>query len=96
MLLVLERGQHVVTLGLDVHHTLNRLFLSLRLALVKRSVHDLSVEALELAELKQIDLDVGVLSEEFADDLEDVQDGLVVHALFHVGVLGHHRPVWFY
>lgn len=93
-LLLVKGGQHVVALGLDVHHAFNCLFLGLGLALVEGSVHDMSVDALELAELKQVDFDVSVLTEELADDLEDVQHGLMVHALLHIGVFGHDAPVW--
>jgi len=60
---LVERGQNVVALGLDVQHTFNRLFRSLGLvALVEGSVNDMSVEAQELAKLKQVDFYVSMLT----------------------------------
>ena len=51
-----------LTLSLLVHHTFDRLFwLSLRFALVDWRVHDVSVDALELAVFDQVDFNVGVL-----------------------------------
>ena len=61
---MLDWWQLVVTLTLSllVHHTFDRLFwLSLRFALVDWRVHDVSVDALELAVFDQVDFNVGVL-----------------------------------
>jgi|LauGreDrversion4_2_1035121.scaffolds.fasta_scaffold18561_10 hypothetical protein len=81
---------------MDVHHVFHSLLLANRPIFVYRLVHDLTVEALELAKVVKVDFNVAVFLKELTDSLEYVQKGLVIHALLHVSSFGHDTPIWFY
>ena len=54
----------------------------------------MSVHAIELSILTEIDLDVGGLAEKFSDQLEDVEKSLIERASLHVRGLCHLLEAW--
>lgn len=95
---VVDGRQKARSLALSavVHQSLDRL-LSLEaswLHLVEGSIHDLSVHGLELSKVSEIDLDVGLLAHELANDSEDVVERDLECLLLEVDVLGHSRVGW--
>ena len=80
--------------GAQVDEVLNRL---LGLAFTFHADHGrvdhLSADALELAVVAKVDLDILVLGEQFANQLEHAQQRLVEGALLSGGLLGHSREV---
>ena len=61
--------------------------------LIEKPVTTKSADALELAVVAKVDLDILVLGEQFANQLEHAQQRLVEGALLSGGLLGHGRKV---
>ena len=80
-----------LTLGSVVHQSFDCLFAlkTSRLHLVEWGVHDLLVHGLEFSKVGEIDLDVGLLVHELANNSEDVVKWDLKSLLLEVDVLSH-------
>jgi hypothetical protein len=91
------KGRQLVLLALggsEVDEVLDSLLvLSLDLHSNHRRVDHLSVDALELSVVAEVDFDVLMLGKKLTDQLEDAEEGLMEGALLHLGLLGHGSEV---
>lgn len=87
---------HAWCLGTIVHQSLHSLFAleATGFKLVQWRVHNLAVNALNFAVLRQIDLHILVLLQELTYQQEEAVYRVVEQVFLHLSHLGHFRVLW--